>query len=88
MGALFQVSEVTAMLTCSLCTSRRWPQCQRVVEANSQTAHNPLFNTSSPDLRKGTGGNVVPPVFLRSGVLIITGSCLKFTFYGMRREKS
>ena len=60
------------MLTGSLCTSRRWPQCQRAVVANSESARNPLFNTSSPDLRNRI--DVASLVSLSSGVLIITGS--------------
>jgi hypothetical protein len=66
MGALFQVSEVTAMLTCSLCTPRRWPQCQQAVVAIREAAHDPLFNTNSPDFKEGNRVDVVPPVFLGS----------------------
>jgi len=74
------------MLTDPLCApSRRWPQCQRTVVANSQTAHNPLFNTSSPDLKKGTWGCCVP-VFSNSGVLITTASCLELAFYGIKKK--
>ena len=41
------------MLIGPLCTSRHWPQCQQAVVAIREAAHNPLFDTSSPDLRKG-----------------------------------
>jgi hypothetical protein len=69
-----QVSEVTAMLIGSLCTSRRWPQCQRALVVNSESAlESPFLHKLTWSKERNTA-DVASLISLSSKVLIITGS--------------